>query len=239
MKKNGFLTFLFACIPGAGQMYYGYMQRGLSLLALFCLGFGLSAIIGPLVLICPIVWMYSFFDTYDLIRRMTQGTPREDSLLLLDGLESLRGMLPTGRRLLGWALIALGVWALYSSLVEPVIIYVLGWYAADIVPTLVVAGLLIAAGCWLLFGRHGGSGSDRIPPFTGGSPDFQPGQDDAAGSPDFQPGQDDAAGSAAPQWPRVGVRRPAANEGDPRSDAESSASDSPLTDDTDAGNFAG
>ena len=29
MKKNGFLTFIFACIPGAGQMYYGYMQRGL------------------------------------------------------------------------------------------------------------------------------------------------------------------------------------------------------------------
>ncbi len=31
MKKNGFLTFIFACIPGAGQMYYGYMQRGLSI----------------------------------------------------------------------------------------------------------------------------------------------------------------------------------------------------------------
>ena len=31
MKKNGLLTFIFACIPGAGQMYYGYMQRGLSI----------------------------------------------------------------------------------------------------------------------------------------------------------------------------------------------------------------
>ena len=31
MKKNGFLTFIFACIPGAGQMYHGYMQRGLSI----------------------------------------------------------------------------------------------------------------------------------------------------------------------------------------------------------------
>lgn len=35
MKKNGFLTFIFACIPGAGQMYYGYMQRGLSLITMF------------------------------------------------------------------------------------------------------------------------------------------------------------------------------------------------------------
>ena len=37
MKKNNFLTFLFACIPGAGQMYYGYMRRGLSMILIFCL----------------------------------------------------------------------------------------------------------------------------------------------------------------------------------------------------------
>ena len=32
MKKNGILTFLFAFVPGAGQMYQGYMKRGLSLI---------------------------------------------------------------------------------------------------------------------------------------------------------------------------------------------------------------
>ena len=37
MKKNAFLTFIFACIPGAGQMYYGYMKRGLSMITFFCL----------------------------------------------------------------------------------------------------------------------------------------------------------------------------------------------------------
>ena len=30
MKKNGFLTFIFACIPGAGQMYYGYAARSVA-----------------------------------------------------------------------------------------------------------------------------------------------------------------------------------------------------------------
>ena len=35
MKKNAILTFLCACVPGAGQMYYGYMQRGLSLITMF------------------------------------------------------------------------------------------------------------------------------------------------------------------------------------------------------------
>ena len=37
MKKNGILTFLFAFVPGAGQMYQGYMKRGLSLITLFFL----------------------------------------------------------------------------------------------------------------------------------------------------------------------------------------------------------
>ena len=61
MKKNGFLTFVFACIPGAGQMYYGYMKRGLSMITIFCLGVVVAAIIAPMVIVCPIVWMYSFF----------------------------------------------------------------------------------------------------------------------------------------------------------------------------------
>ena len=35
--KNGILTLIFSCIPGAGQMYQGYMERGLSLVSMFCL----------------------------------------------------------------------------------------------------------------------------------------------------------------------------------------------------------
>lgn len=53
MKKNAFLTFIFACIPGAGQMYYGYMKRGTSLLVYFCLFIMLGAIISPLVVASP------------------------------------------------------------------------------------------------------------------------------------------------------------------------------------------
>ena len=37
MLKNGFLTFCCAFIPGAGQMYQGYMKRGLSLILTACL----------------------------------------------------------------------------------------------------------------------------------------------------------------------------------------------------------
>ena len=105
MKKNALLTFIFACIPGAGQMYYGYMQRGLSLITLFCACFILGALASPLAVTCFIVWMYSFFDTYDLIRHLAAGDPKADGLMLLGDWSDLKRLIPKHNRLLGWGLV--------------------------------------------------------------------------------------------------------------------------------------
>ncbi len=64
-KRNGFLTFCFACIPGAGQMFLGFMKRGISLMTIF---FGIIALAilfrtDLLLFAVPVVWFYSFFDT--------------------------------------------------------------------------------------------------------------------------------------------------------------------------------
>ena len=63
MKKNAFLTFLFACIPGAGQMYYGYMRRGLSLIVMCCVAAGVGSILPPIMLAVPVIWMYALIPT--------------------------------------------------------------------------------------------------------------------------------------------------------------------------------
>ena len=34
-KKSSFLTFCFSFLPGAGQMYMGFMKRGISLMSSF------------------------------------------------------------------------------------------------------------------------------------------------------------------------------------------------------------
>ena len=202
MKKNGFLTFVFACIPGAGQMYYGYMKRGLSMITIFCLGVVVAAIIAPMVIVCPIVWMYSFFDTYDLIRRMTQGDPKPDTVFLLESRNPLSRLLPSGSRLLGWALVALGCWAIYSSVLEPLIIQFMGWYVANLIPTLVVAGLLIAGGCWLISGPSSDAGSDGMPSFPNSAFNLDDNLPDLSGM------MDETLGTGpAPQWPKAGVRR--------------------------------
>ena len=56
MIKNGFLTFCFSFIPGAGQMYQGYMKRGLSQVTAFVLLIALGAgIFGPIAVFAAVV----------------------------------------------------------------------------------------------------------------------------------------------------------------------------------------
>ncbi len=174
MKKNGFLTFIFACIPGAGQMYYGYMQRGLSLITMFIACFIVGAIINPLAALAIIVWMYSFFDTYDLVRHLAAGDPKEDGLLLVDNFDDVKKLIPQHTKLVGWGLIGFGVWALYDLLignwVYRILTNVLGYgYAWDVIngiPNLVVGGLLVFAGFKLLNMHPAKKNSDdELPPY--------------------------------------------------------------------------
>ncbi len=174
MKKNGFLTFIFACIPGAGQMYYGYMQRGLSIAMMLMLCVMAATVIQPLLFLCLVIWMYSFFDTYDLIRHMAAGEPKEDSLLVLGNYEEIKKLVPQHNRLIGWGLVGFGVWALYDLLignwVYKILTNVLGYgHAWDIIngiPNLVVGGLLVFAGFKLL-GLHPEKKNrdDELPPY--------------------------------------------------------------------------
>ena len=66
--KNGFLLFLTSCLSGCGQMYQGYMKRGLSLLLAFFLVIFVSTYfyLGTLALFLPVIWLYAFFDSYSL-----------------------------------------------------------------------------------------------------------------------------------------------------------------------------
>ena len=161
MMNYAFLTFIFACIPGAGQMYYGYMKRGTSLLVYFCLFIMLGAIISPLVVGVAVVYMFSFFDTYDLIRHMAAGEPKEDSLLVPGNYEEIKKLLPQHNKLIGWGLVGIGVWALYDTFISNWLYTLLcnlvgNGYAYDIItgiPNVVIAALLIFAGLKLL-GLH-------------------------------------------------------------------------------------
>ena len=169
MKKNGILTFLFAFVPGAGQMYQGYMKRGLSLVlmaAAICMA---SALIPRIVVVLLVVFMYSFFDTFNLRAQISMGTaPEDDYLVHFDPQDKrLARMMMDSHKLVGWALIALGAMVAYQNIIMRVLGDVMWrwgqnspffravYLMLDELPEVVVCVALIICGVWLVRGPKG------------------------------------------------------------------------------------
>ena len=169
MKKNGILTFLFAFVPGAGQMYQGYMKRGLSLITLLFLCIMAGMLLEPLVLTALIVWMYSFFDTFNLWAQFIAGTAPADDYLVHFNTKDARLTLffRDSHKLVGWALIALGAMVAYQNIIMRVLGDVMWrwgqnspffravYLMLDELPEVVVCVALIICGVWLVRGPKG------------------------------------------------------------------------------------
>lgn len=67
-KKNRFLLFIFSWLPGAGEMYLGFMKMGASLLGIFVLLIMIATYldIGVLALPIIVVYVFSFFHANNL-----------------------------------------------------------------------------------------------------------------------------------------------------------------------------
>lgn len=67
-KKNGFWRFIFSFLPGAGEMYMGFMKMGVSLMGLFFLILAASNYLRLdfLGFFAVIIWFYSFFHVHNL-----------------------------------------------------------------------------------------------------------------------------------------------------------------------------
>lgn len=172
MKKSPFLIFCFSFIPGAGAMYLGYMKRGLGLITLFCLSIMATAVIPLCGFAIPVIWMYSFFDTYNLRTQLWNGTAPADGFPLLDG--TLRGVNLKSNalgKILGGGLILAGSWLILETVIYPILMKVAQRYdlfflynLMDNLWRVVVSVLLIWLGVRLAFG---GRKKKQIPP-----PDF-------------------------------------------------------------------
>ena len=85
-KKNGFMTFICSLMPGAGEMYLGFMKEGLSIM---CLTFGMF--IGSTFLNIDwfiygviIIWFYSLFNVHNKV-----SLPDEEFYTLEDNYNGL------------------------------------------------------------------------------------------------------------------------------------------------------
>lgn len=177
--KSGFLTFCLAFMPGAGQMYQGYMKRGVSLCALFFATIWLTDILSSLMVLVPIVWMYSFFDTLNLRSQLLAGVAVPDDYLFRGDSGMFSRWTLRGHALLGWLLIAVGVYALYENVLMRFLNSLLqaldgGWFIYDMLerlPGLVLTAGLIALGVWLVRGPRPAPapGDEDIHHYQGGA----------------------------------------------------------------------
>ena len=164
--KNAILTFFFAFIPGAGQMYQGYMKRGLSLILMAVGPLAVSGLFDPFAYLTIIVWMYAFFDTFNLRAQIAAGqTVEDDYLVHIDTKDKrLIQMSKDSHRLLGWSCIALGVLMAYSGILMPIVDDVVWRWGQNSpffravylvlsqLPQIVVCVILIVCGVWLVRG---------------------------------------------------------------------------------------
>lgn len=177
-RKHGLLLFLCALVPGCGQMYQGYMKRGISLT------FGFAAIlavagflsIAPLAFFLPVVWLYAFFDCYNLRARADAGFPAEDAYLFgLSEMDSqqMTALLKKRHSIIGWGLVILGIYMLYDTFMRRIMNVIsdipgLEWTYGLVVydlPRLVITVLVILLGIWFIRGPKQRP-SDEIPAFT-------------------------------------------------------------------------
>ncbi|MEY8391513.1 hypothetical protein D3Z36_07360 [Lachnospiraceae bacterium] len=159
-KKSGFLTFCFSLVPGAGEMYMGFMKQGVSIMAFFWLLIFLAAFfnMGPVLFILPILWCYSFFNVHNL-----RGMSDEEFYALEDDyLFHLDRVLPNDRwnkkknNIFAWVLIVIGIVILWGNVTDymrwmfPNEIY---WGIVDEIPQLAIAVFFIWGGINLIRGK--------------------------------------------------------------------------------------
>lgn len=119
-KKNKFFTFIFSLLPGAGEMYMGFMKMGISLMVYFFLALMLAdmGMSDFMILIAATVWFYSFFHVHNLA-----GMPDEmfyevkDEYLLPFAKEEEEKSIITGkyRKVAAIVLILIGISGLLKS----------------------------------------------------------------------------------------------------------------------------
>ncbi len=121
-KKNNFLLFWISMIPGAGQMYLGFMKTGISLMALFALTVALTvyANIGVLAFSIILVWAYSFFHANNLGRLDDEEFYRMEDVYLFgpeaDNWESVKKSISEKyRKVIAGILIIVGVSMLWQT----------------------------------------------------------------------------------------------------------------------------
>lgn len=133
-KKSRFWLFIWSLMPGAGEMYLGFMKMGLSLMLGFMGLIAITAItnIGALSIFPVTMWFYSFFHANNLASMDAQAFSmvKDEYLFGLDSLENMEKlnakMTDKKKKVIAAILILVGVIMLWQEMFS-LLIDIFGW----------------------------------------------------------------------------------------------------------------
>lgn len=170
---------MWACVPGCGQMCQGYMKRGISQTIIFCALLFVAVFLemGALALLIAPLWAYSFFDSFNLRRQLREGMAPEDEFLFgLSEMDSQKLSRILSRRgsLIGWLLVAVGLYSLYMILARNLLApfrdnWLVDWLYDLLVwdmPRILGTVLIVALGIWFIRGPKAPKDDGFDAPYT-------------------------------------------------------------------------
>lgn len=164
-KKNKFFTFMCSFIPGAAEMYMGFMKNGVSLMALFLISIMVPAVmrgLEVLFLFSVLIWFYAFFHARNLAALSDEEFSEVPDAFLWESVIKEKNFKVTNPTLRKWGagiLIVFGLillWENFSSMIYNLIpdrywdeLYPI----VNRVPQVVIAVLIIIIGLRLMAGK--------------------------------------------------------------------------------------
>ena len=167
---------LWACVPGCGQMCQGYMKRGISQTIILCVLAFIAVFLemGALTVLIAPLWLYSFFDSFNLRRQIREGMAPEDEFMFgLSEMDSRKLTRILSRRgsLIGWVLVAVGLYNVYQILARRILgtlrdyFPIFDWLHSLLVwdmPRILGTVLIIALGLWFIKGPKAPKEEDPV-----------------------------------------------------------------------------
>lgn len=164
-KKNKFFTFLFSFLPGAAEMYMGFMKCGLSLMGLFFLSIMIPALFSlsdVFAFVIVLIWFYSFFHARSFATcSETDFLSLSDEFIWESFLSDKKIAIPNPilRKWAAGILILCGIlmiWKNVSSflyLLIPESLWEELSLLVDLIPQIAIAIIIIALGIKLIMGK--------------------------------------------------------------------------------------
>lgn len=162
-RKNGFWNFWCSLVPGCGQMYQGFLKRGVSIMSIF---FGIIFLtyffrMDAIALALPVVWAFAFFDSMHCNSlTLEERMLKKDDFFAIGDYKVSWSFFRKYRTRFAYGMIAIAGYALivnFVDVLEQIGFFHFRWggtyYVRYYVPRFAISALVIAWGISIILGK--------------------------------------------------------------------------------------